>query len=93
LGFRAAASYWKRDNSTTVYLSPGIRRSFGRLQSELSYQRYLTKRSSQTVVSEALELSLTFPIARKLFYTLQGRGQWGDALDSNSLYTGIWLSF
>lgn len=93
LGFRAAASYWKRGNLTTLYLSPGIRRSFGRLQSELSYQRYSTEGSSDTVVSEALEMFLTFPIARKLFYTLQGRGQWGDVLNSSSLYTGIWLSF
>jgi hypothetical protein len=93
LGFRAAASHWKRGNLATLYLSPGIRHSSGRLQSELSYQRYSTEGSSQTVVSEALELFLTFPIARKLFYTLQGRGQWGDVLNSNSLYTGIWLSF
>jgi hypothetical protein len=93
LGFRAAASYWKRGELTTLYLSPGIRRSFGRLQSELSYQRYSTEGSSQTVVSEALELFMTFPIARKLFYTLQARGQLGDVLASNSLYTGIWLSF
>ena len=93
LGFRAAGSYWKREDITTLYISPGIQRSFGRLQSELSYQRYATERGSQSDVSDALELFVTFPIGRRLFYTLQGRTQWGDTLESNSLYTGFWVSF
>jgi hypothetical protein len=93
LGFRAAGSYWKREDITTLYISPGIQRSFGRLQSELSYQRYVTERASQSNVSDALELFVTFPIGRRLYYTLQGRTQWGDTLESNSLYTGFWVSF
>ncbi len=93
LGFRAAGSYWKRENITTMYLSPGIQRTFGSLQSELSYQRYVTERVSESNVSDALELYLTFPIGRRLFYMLQARTQWGDTLESNSLYTGFWVSF
>lgn len=93
LGFRAAGSYWKREDITTMYLSPGIQRTFGSLQSELSYQRYVTERASESNVSDALELYLTFPIGRRLFYMLQGRTQWGDVLESNSLYTGFWVSF
>jgi len=93
LGFRAAGSYWKRENITTVYVSPGIQRTFGRLQSELSYQRYIAERASVSNVSDALELYVTFPIGRRLFYMLQGRTQWGDTLESNSLYTGFWVSF
>jgi hypothetical protein len=93
LGVRAAGSYWKRENITTVYISPGIQRSFGRLQSELSYQRYMTERASESNVSDAIELYVTFPIGRRLFYMLQGRTQWGETLDSNSLYTGFWVSF
>lgn len=93
LGFRAAGSYWKRESITTFYVSPGIQRSFGSLQSELSYQRYTTERPSDYDVSDAIELFITFPIGRRLFYTLQGRTQWGDTLESNSLYTGFWVSF
>jgi len=93
LGFRAAGSYWKREGFSTLYVSPGIQRSFGSLQTELSYQRYITERTSESDSSDALELFLTFPIGRRLFYTLQGRTQWGDTLESNSLYTGFWVSF
>ncbi|UCF19496.1 MAG: hypothetical protein JSU87_16495 [Gemmatimonadota bacterium] len=93
LGFSGSASYWKRDIIKTFYVSPGIRRSFGRLDSRLTYQLYSTENAASTVVTHTFDLALTFPLTRHWFTILQARTQHGTNLSSNSIYSGLWVGF
>lgn len=93
LGFSGTASYWKRENITTLYLSQGIRRAFGGLQTQASYQRYMTTSATTSVVTHGIDASFLVPIARRLFFTLEVRLQRGADLNSDNLYTGFWVSF
>ncbi len=93
LGFNGSASYWKRNSIKTLFLSPGIRRSFGRLDSRLSYQLYSTANSVTTITTHTFDLAFSFPLTRRWFTILQARSQRGSNLTSNSLYTGLWVGF
>lgn len=93
LGFSGSVTYWRQEDVETLYLAPGISRAFGLVRCAFSFQRYSTWTASTPTLSDALDGSLTFPIARRLFALLQGRVQWGDVLTSNSFYTGLWMSF
>ena len=93
LGFFGWASYWKRDATETLYITPGITRRLGALETRASYSRYSYANASATVVTHTLDLSLTLPITRRWYVLLQGRAQRGKTLNSNSLYSSLWLSF
>lgn len=93
LGFRGSASYWRRDGTRTLYVSPGIRRTFGNLQVELSYRRYESQLPTRSIDSDEIDLLLSFPLMRRLYSTLQARNQWGDNLASTSLYASLWATF
>jgi hypothetical protein len=93
LGFFGSASYWEHDATSTLHLAPGVSRTFGRLESRFSYSRYAYANRAGSLVTHALDLSLTFPFTRRWYGLLQGRVQRGKTLNSYSLYSGLWLSF
>jgi hypothetical protein len=93
LGFSGTASYWQRETITTLYLSQAVRRTFGGLQTQVSYQRYMTKSAARPVVTHGFDASFLLPISRRLFFTMEVRLQRGADLNSNNLYTGFWVSF
>jgi hypothetical protein len=93
LGYFGWASYWKRDATTTLYITPGITRTFGSLETRASYSYYSYANASAKVITHTLDLSLSLPLTRRWYVLLQGRVQRGKTLNSNSLYSGFWLSF
>ena len=93
LGFSGSGSYWTRDDGHAVYVTPGLSFYFGRTQSQLLYNYYNTQTIRNTFTTHTLDLSLTFPLARRFYSTVRGRLQRGDNLDGNSLYVSLWKSF
>ena len=94
LGVSGAASYWTQGNEDSgLFIAPALNRYFGRVNTRLMYQLYLTRSADTPIRSHTGDLSLTFPLARQLFATVRLRGQRGDLLDSTGVFTSIWLSF
>ncbi|MDH3457592.1 MAG: hypothetical protein OER90_12210, partial [Gemmatimonadota bacterium] len=92
LGFSSSISYWVLDEKKAVYVSGGLSRTFGRVHTRASYYRYQTD-GLTTVLTHTGELSLTFPLTRRLYSSLQGRIQRGENLNNNNFYAGLWLNF
>jgi hypothetical protein len=92
-GLFGSANYWERGTAKTLYLTPGITRSFGRLESRLSYSRYSFTNGPSTLITHTFDMSLTFPVTRRWYLLVQGRAQRSPTLNSNSVYSGLWLSF
>jgi hypothetical protein len=93
LGFSGSGSYWTRDDGHAVYVTPGLRRMFGGVQTRLLYNYYSTDTIRNAFITHSLDLSLTFPLARRFYATVRGRVQRGDNLEGNSLYMSLWKSF
>ncbi len=93
LGVSASASYWSRDGTDALVLSPGLNRSFGLVDSRLGYQLYRSGNPAGTIETHALDLQVSFPIARRAYSSLGGQLRFGDALQSQSLRATIWTSF
>lgn len=93
LGVSASASYWSRDGTDALVLSPGLNRSFGLVDSRLGYQLYRSGNPSGTIETHALDLQVSFPLARRTFASLGGQLSMGDALQSQNLRATIWTNF
>ncbi|MDH3292133.1 MAG: hypothetical protein OEO20_13735 [Gemmatimonadota bacterium] len=92
LGFSSSISYWVLEDRKAVYLSGALSRTFGRVHLQASYYRYQTD-GITTVLAHTGDLSLTFPLTKRLYSSLQGRIQRGENLESNFLFGGFWLNF
>jgi hypothetical protein len=93
LDWSASGSYWTQTDGKTLYATLGLGRGFGRVQTRATYQLYRSQSPTLTSVNHSLDGSLSFPLARSLYATLQGRIQRGDNLHMNGLYFGLWTSF
>ena len=93
LDWSASGSYWAQAGSKSLYATAGLGRSFGRVQSRASYQLYRSQSVTLTSVSHSVDAGLSFPLARSLYATLQGRMQRGENLHTSGLYFGLWTSF
>ncbi len=91
LGVSAAASYWSRDAASTLYVSGGLNRMFGRVRSHLRLARYQSDTGGARLTSHTVTLSLNFPVHRRFFAGIQARTQFGQNLTSTSLYTSLWM--
>lgn len=91
LGVSAAASYWSRDAASTLYVSGGLNRMFGRVRSHLRLARYQSDTGGARLTSHTITLSLNFPVHRRFFAGIQARTQFGQNLTSTSLYTSLWM--
>lgn len=101
-GLSGAASYWRQDATRSLYLTSGVNRAFGRLQTRASYQLYRTESTTDNVLTgsatnrfqtHAVHFSLSLPLARRVYSTAQARSQWGENLVTTSLYMSLWTSF
>lgn len=99
LGFSSSISYWMLADRKVLYVSGALSRTFGRVQLQASYYRYQTDELSTaldqltTILAHTGELSLSFPLARRLYSSLQGRIQRGENQNNNNLYASLWLNF
>jgi hypothetical protein len=93
LGWNNSASYGTRDETTTLYLSSGLNRSFGRTQTRASYQLYRTASMFSTFLTHTADLSLSLPLARRVYTSIEARRQWGQNLLTSNIYMGFWTSF
>jgi hypothetical protein len=93
LGISASASYWSRDGTDALVLSPGVNRSFGLVDSRLGYQLYRSGNPAGTIETHAVDLQVSFPLTRRTFASLGGQLRLGDALQSQNLRATIWTNF
>jgi hypothetical protein len=93
LGLTGSVSYWDRERDDVLYASPGLTRAFGRTRTRAAYHYYRTDEGGLAVSTHAADLSVDFPISRRLRGTLTGRLQRGEALDGNSIYAALWWAF
>jgi hypothetical protein len=93
LGFSGMASYWKRGKSTSLILSPEIRRDLGRGQIRAAYRYYATDTGLGEILTHYSDLSVSFPIAGTLYARLGGFVQWGDNFSSNRILASLWKTF
>ena len=93
LGFTGNASYRDRDGDRIVYVVPGLTRRFGPTFARLTYTYYRTDEPAAAFTTHSGDLSVDFPLARRLRGTLAGRIQRGAQLDANSIYVSVWWAF
>jgi hypothetical protein len=93
LDFSASGSYWTQGTFTALYGTGGIARSFGGVMTRASYQLYRTGNDAFRSISHTGDLSLSIPLARSVYATIQGRIQRGDNLWTNGLFAGLWTAF
>ncbi|MDH4045787.1 MAG: hypothetical protein OEW06_15155, partial [Gemmatimonadota bacterium] len=93
LDFSASASYWTQGAFTALYGTGGIARGFGPVMTRASYQLYRAGDDAFRSLSHTGDLSLSIPLARSVYATLQGRIQRGDNLWTNGLFAGLWTAF
>jgi len=93
LGVSASASYWSRDGTDALVLSPGINRSFGLVDSRLGYQLYRSGNPAGTIETHAVDLQIGLPLTRRTYASLGGQLRIGDALQSQNLRATIWTNF
>jgi len=92
-GVSVAGSYWTEDTNRGLLLSPVLSRSFGVVQSRLTYQYYRSETERNTITSHAADVSLSFPLSARIRSTLRARVSQGDNLSSTGLYTSLWVAF
>lgn len=93
LGFSASGSYWIQGTSTTLYLSGGVTREFGRTQTRAFFSRYASETEGTKLVTQGGELAVTLPLMGRVFSTLRAAVQRSKNLSSNSLDAQLWMSF
>lgn len=93
LDWSMSATYWDQDTFTALYGTVGIGREFGRVLTRASYQLYRAGDADFRSVSHTGDLSLSVPLARRVYATVQGRLQRGDDLWTNGLFVGLWTAF
>ncbi len=93
LGFNGAGSYWTFEGAKAVNLVGGIDRRFGSVQTRASYQLYRTERATTTLLTHNVDFGLMFPLARRLYSTIQARLQRGENQTANSIFVNVWMSF
>lgn len=93
LGLSASASYWKRDGTDALVLSPGLTRSFGRVDSRLGYQLYRSGNVASAFQTHAVDLTLSFPLTRRTYSSLGGSLRFGDDLLTQGLRATVWTTF
>jgi len=93
LGFNGAGSYWTFEGAKAVNLVGGISRRFGRVQTRASYQLYRTESTINTLSTHNVDFGLMFPLARRLYSTIQARVQRGENQNANSIFVNMWMSF
>jgi len=93
LDWSVSATYWDQDAFSALYGTVGLGREFGRVTTRASYQLYRTGDADLRTVSHSGDLSLSVPLARRVYATVQGRLQRGDNLWTNGLFVGLWSAF
>jgi hypothetical protein len=93
LGFTGSVSFRDRDGDQALYVVPGLTRRFGQTLARLAYTYYHTEEPAAVFTTHAGDLSVDFPLARRLRGTLAGRIQRGAQLDANSIYVSLWWAF
>jgi hypothetical protein len=93
LGFTGNASYRDRNGNNSLYVVPGLIRRFGPTFARLTYTFYRTEEPAAVFTTHTGDLSVDFPIARRLRGTLAGRIQQGAQLDATSIYASLWWAF
>jgi len=93
LGLGASASYWTREDDSSLLLSPEIRASLGSATLRGAYRFYRTVTGFGEIPTHFTDASLTFPLGGGLSVRLQGSTQWGGGLSSNRVFASIWKGF
>ena len=93
LGFSATASYWTRGEDSSLFLSPEVRREFGRVEVRGAYRLYDTSTEFGEIHHQSADAALTFPLGRGFSARFQGFVQWGADLTSNRVLASLWKSF
>lgn len=93
LGFTGNVSYRDRGGDPALYAVPGLTRRFGSTFARLTYTYYRTEEPGAAFTTHAGDLSVDFPITRRLRGTAAGQIQRGEQLSGNALYLSLWWSF
>lgn len=93
LGVSGSATYWTQGGANALQWSSGLSHHFGSAPARVSYQQYRTEIGTRTFQTDAVDLSLLLPLARRVQSSIMGRTQWGDNLRTHSLYISLSTSF
>jgi outer membrane usher protein FimD/PapC len=93
VGFNGSGSYWRQRDAKAFVVTGGVSRTFGRVVSRASYQQYRSESSGNTLLTHAVDVSLTVPFSRKVSLIVRGRTQRGENLTNNNLYVSLWTNF
>jgi hypothetical protein len=93
LDWSASATWWDFQSASALYGTAGVAREFGRVVGRASYQVYRASTAVVRSVSHTGDLTLSVPLARSAYATVQARLQRGDDLWTNGLFVGLWTAF
>jgi len=93
LGFSGTASYWTRGEDSSFFLSPQVRRDFGRVEIRGAYRVYETSTEFGEIRHRSADAALTFPLGSGFSARFQGFVQWSEDLTSNRILASLWKSF
>jgi hypothetical protein len=93
LGFSGTASYWTRGKESALFLSPEVRREFGRVEVRGAYRFYETSNDFGEIRHQTADMAITFPLGGGFSARFQGFVQWGENLSSNRILASLWKSF
>ncbi len=81
------------EGAKAANLVGGISRRFGSVQTRASYQLYRTESTINTFLTHNVDFGLLFPLARRMYSTIQARVQRGENQSANSIFINLWMSF
>lgn len=93
LGIHGAGTVWFRESARAIDVMAGVDRVFGQVQSRASYRLYRTSGMNATLLSHAVDASIVFPLAPRVYSTLTGRVQRGSNQTGSSVFVSIWTAF
>jgi len=93
LGLSGLASYWKRGERSSLFLSPELRREVGPAHVRGAYRFYRTRGGSGETRHQFSDLGLSLPLGQGLQARLQGSVQWGESFSSNRILASLWKAF
>lgn len=93
IAWSGSASYWTRNETNTVLAASGVSRQLGPVRATAAYQFHRTAGARSTFLTHAADVTLAFPLARRLRGTLLASAQQGDNLVSYLVSGGLWMSF
>ena len=88
-----SASYWARDESSSLSLSPSLTRVFGNVRGRVTYRFLASDSPWSTLRNHGGDVSLNVPLSQGWNWSVQAMGLWGTSIQSYRLHTGISAAF